>query len=244
MLTLPKPVSAQEVIDGAGGRIFRIFPQQQLHWPDTDPVVLWDNFDVDSSADFPEHLHRGFEIIMYMVVGGFSHKDATGLEKDIYEGEVLRFTTGKGATHSETPIGERAMGMQLWVNLPRKMKGIEPSAEMKGAENIPAETFDWGSIKRIAGDNGAIQINTPIDYRDFHFEKSGSYEYTIPEGWRAFGYLLDGSAEFGEIALKPKQIAIAETGTLTINATGDSRLFLVCAAKQNEQIRFYGPIVD
>ena len=238
------PVSAQEVIDGAGGRIFRVFPQQQLHWPATDPVVLWDNFDVDSSADFPEHTHRGFEIIMYMVVGGFSHKDETGLAKNIYEGEVLRFTTGRGASHSETPLGERAMGMQLWVNLPRHLKQTEPSAEAISADQVPVETHDWGTIRRIAGEGGAVQIITPIDYREFRFEQNGSYEYTLPDGWRALCYLLEGSAEFDQTALQPKQIGISESGTITINAEAGSRLFLVAGPQQHEQIRFYGPFVD
>ena len=125
--------SARWTKEGRGATVRRIFPGPDIRH--LDPFVLLDDFGVRRPAGFPMHPHRGFEAFTYMIEGAFFHKDNLGNESEIFAGGTQRFTSGKGAWHSEMPSTDgRNRGLQLWVNLPRRLKPMPPDYEGTAAK--------------------------------------------------------------------------------------------------------------
>jgi redox-sensitive bicupin YhaK (pirin superfamily) len=122
-IEIKKAVGTEE---GEGAFVRRLFPTQDFNY--LDPFVLFDEFFVIPPAGFPDHPHRGFEVITYMRGGAFLHRDSMGNEQIIKAGGVQRITTGRGIVHAEMP-GTKGVnhGLQIWINLPRRLKGLEPS---------------------------------------------------------------------------------------------------------------------
>ncbi|MFP3871741.1 MAG: pirin family protein [Candidatus Natronoplasma sp.] len=156
--------------EGAGAEVRRIFPSTSLDH--LDPFVLLDEFFVDADKGFPMHRHAGFEAVTYILEGSFRHKDDIGNDSVVGEGGVQKFTAGKGIKHSEMPVGEKgAHGFQLWVNLPKEKKEIEPNYQKVEAKKIP-ETKDGTTIIRtIIGEGSPVKIETPVVYQDVILEK-------------------------------------------------------------------------
>ena len=133
-----KKVVALTVPEGDGVMVKRLMPRQGLM--NFDPFVLMDHFDIEGGG-FPDHPHRGFEAITYMLDGGMQHVDNLGNKSVVYAGGLQRFTAGKGLVHSEMPQG-RAQGIQLWINLPKRLKQMQPSYQQVDAEDIPSDSND------------------------------------------------------------------------------------------------------
>ena len=156
-------VEGLETSDGAGVKLRRIIGGPDLNM--LDPFLLFDEFGSDDPNDyiggFPPHPHRGFETITYMLNGKFKHKDSAGNEGYLTDGSVQWMTAGKGVIHSEMPEQTDGLsrGFQLWLNLPKKLKMIEPSYNDIPAESIPKINIPGGYIKVICG--GVIP---PDDY--------------------------------------------------------------------------------
>ena len=148
--------SAQAASDGDGVQLKRVIGTQQLNY--LDPFLLLDEFGSDRPLDyiggFPDHPHRGFETVTYMLAGKMRHKDSAGHSGVIETGDVQWMTAGRGIIHSEMPEQTQGMlaGLQLWVNLPAQYKMTEPKYQEYSAEQIPEETRDNNvRLKVIAG---------------------------------------------------------------------------------------------
>jgi redox-sensitive bicupin YhaK (pirin superfamily) len=134
----PSLIPAVETMEGDKVIVKRLFPVAGLR--NHDPFVLWDHFEVAAGSGFPPHPHRGFEAITYLFSGNMSHEDNLGNSSIIGPGGAQRFSAGKGIIHSEMSGGEEpARGIQLWINLPKRLKHIDPDYQETAAAEITFE---------------------------------------------------------------------------------------------------------
>jgi len=234
MLTPGIPTS-----DGAGVRLTRIIGSPDLNM--LDPFLLLDCFESDNPDDyiagFPDHPHRGFETVTYLLAGRMRHKDNAGHEGVIEPGGVQWMTAGRGIVHSEMPEQENGLlkGFQLWVNLPAAEKMTPPGYQEFDASQIPEETLEHGgTVTVIAGktDRGTVgpahRPSTDPLYFDVELPSGGSFEQFIPPSHHAAIYTVDGSVQIGE-----HQNPIP-SGTLGVLSDGDH----VRVSTDNERVRF------
>ncbi|MDQ6956661.1 MAG: pirin family protein [Mariprofundaceae bacterium] len=227
------------VPEGDGVEVKRLMPLANFR--NFDPFVLWDHFDI-SGGGFPNHPHRGFEAITYMFDGGMEHADNLGNQGIIFGGGAQRFTAGKGIVHSEMPDG-RAVGIQLWINLPKRLKSVAPDYEQ--VDVIPVEKKDGISIRRIVGEGGAIQLKTNVEYLDVVLEQGASWNKMIATDFRGFVYVMKGSVTLNGHVLHAGQAAFVEQEReLEFLAGKNSRVMWCFGKPHGEPIYQHGPFVD
>ena len=187
--------------DGAGVKLTRVIGQPQL--PDLDPFLMLDEFGTDRAEDyiagFPDHPHRGFETVTYMLDGRMRHRDNHGNEGVLVPGSVQWMTAGRGLVHSEMPEQQegRMRGFQLWLNLPARDKMSAPQYQEFGPDRIPTATPAAGvHVKVIAGrvDGVAgpiLQPATDPTYLDVAVAP-GALRAALPDGHSAFLYVFEG----------------------------------------------------
>ncbi|CAD5326243.1 unnamed protein product [Arabidopsis thaliana] len=161
-----------------------------------DPFVLLVEFSFSLSAGFPDHPHRGFESVTYMLQGGIIHKDPKGHKGTIQAGDVQWMTAGRGIIHSEFPEEEVNNGLQLWINLPSTEKMTEPKYKELSSLDIPRAEENGVEVKVIAGDSMGIKspvyTRTPTMFLDFTLKPGSQTHQTVPESWTAFAYIIEG----------------------------------------------------
>ena len=245
--------------DGAGVRLTRVIGTPSL--PELDPFLMLDEFGTgraeDYIAGFPDHPHRGFETVTYMLDGRMRHKDNHGNEGLLTPGSVQWMTAGRGLVHSEMPEQEsgRMRGFQLWVNLPARDKMTDPRYQEFAAERIPQLAPAEGvSVKVIAGTvdsvSGPIQqpATEPL-YLDVSLSAGSTWTCPLPAGHNAFAYVFEGDASLGEgedaRALELQQLAVLGGGsTLQMRAGAQgARLIVVAGRPLREPIARHGPFV-
>jgi len=233
--------SAMTVPEGDGVTVNRLLPVHgRMNF---DPFVLWDHFDINSGG-FPPHPHRGFEAITYMFAGGMQHKDNLGNEGTVHAGGAQRFTAGKGIVHSEIPSGHAA-GIQLWINLPQRLKGIAPAYQQVEKGNITEQISAGTSIAHIVSERGAIKLHTDVEYLDIHMQADGVLERNVPAGMRGIVYVVSGDVSVTGKALQAGQATFVESeASLTLKASSEARLMWCFGRPQHEPIHQHGPFVD
>jgi quercetin 2,3-dioxygenase len=253
-----RTLRGQATSDGAGVRLTRVIGGPTL--PDLDPFLLLDEFGTDRAEDyiagFPEHPHRGFETVTYMLDGRMRHRDNHGNEGLLTPGAVQWMTAGRGLVHSEMPEQQegRMRGFQLWVNLPSSEKMAEPRYQEFPSANIPVvQPAEGVSVKIIAGDVGDARgpISQPATdplYLDIALDAGRSWEYALPEGHSAFAYVFEGEATIGEgeeaRKLGTHEMAVLGGGDVfKATAANDARLILVAGRPLREPVARYGPFV-
>ena len=244
-------------MDGAGVKINRVLTQQLQRR--LDPFLMLDNFASDQPNDyiagFPEHPHRGFETVSYMITGRMRHKDSAGHEGLLTSGGVQWMTAGSGVIHSEMPEQEAGVmeGFQLWLNLPARDKMRTPWYRDFTSEEIPRYTTDAGvAVQVIAGTShgvaGAVQreLTEPL-YLDIDLPAGSSFEQPLPPGHNAFLYTFRGEVRVDGKAVPALRMAIfANTpgsDGVRIEAPEGGRVILVAGQPLNEPIAQYGPFV-
>jgi redox-sensitive bicupin YhaK (pirin superfamily) len=249
--------------DGAGVKLTRVIGQPQL--PDLDPFLMLDEFGTDRPEDylagFPDHPHRGFETVTYMLDGRMRHRDNHGNEGVLVPGSVQWMTAGRGLVHSEMPEQEegRMRGFQLWLNLPARDKMTAPRYQEFGPERIPAVTPSEGvRIKviagRVAGTDGPIsQPATDPTYLDIEVAPGARFVHPLAEGHAAFLYVFEGSVRVGAASdasvVNAQQLAVLSGGSevviegVTAGAEGGARAILVAGRPLREPVAKYGPFV-
>jgi len=236
--------------DGAGVNLNRIIASPALNFH--DPFLLLDEFKSNDKSDyiagFPSHPHRGFETVTYLLHGKFRHKDSKGNEGLLLPGSVQWMTAGRGIIHSEMPEKEEGLmwGYQLWVNLPRDKKMMEPGYQDIPREKIPVVSGDGITVKIISGEydgnRGPAKTQFPIHYFDVALDKA-KIELPAPTEMNACIYVFEGEIKVGDKNLKTGELGILGEGT-NFNAEGQSGRFLFLAAnKLNEPIARGGPFV-
>ena len=236
---------AQEAMEGAGARVSRLFPisGQRMNF---DPFVLWDDFRIQPGAGFPTHPHRGFEAITYIFHGSIRHEDNLGNASTVTDGGAQRFTAGRGLEHSEMPSRDgETRGIQLWINLPQRLKGIEPDYQQTNADEMTVREIDKGRIKIIVGEEGPVKLHTPVRYQEVNLEQGGSYTEQMPEGFRGLIYVVDGRISINDQVLNTAGVAFMEApARLQIRAETSSHFMLCFGQPHGEPIRQWGPYVD
>jgi len=250
-------ISGQFVMDGAGVKINRVLTntlQRRL-----DPFLMLDAFGSDKAGDyiagFPEHPHRGFETITYMLAGRMRHRDSGGNEGLITDGGVQWMTAGRGVIHSEMPEQNEGLmeGFQLWLNLPARDKLCEPwYRDIPNAE-VPRFTTDSGAtVQVIAGAShgveGAVQrAGTEPLYLDIELPAGASFEQPLLAGHNAFLYVFRGEAVVAGKGVPQTKMAILDNAEgadgVVVKASTPTRLLLIAGRPLKEPIAQYGPFV-
>ncbi|HEV7778002.1 MAG TPA: pirin family protein [Luteibacter sp.] len=245
-----------DTADGAGVKLKRVIGQPALDM--LDPFLLLDEFRSDQAGDyiagFPEHPHRGFETVTYMLAGRMLHGDNHGNKGDLDAGSVQWMTAGRGILHSEMPQQEAGLmwGFQLWVNLPAAEKMTVPRYQDIAPERIPVTTPAPGvSVRVIAGELGGIAgpvggVATAPVYLDISLEPGARIAVPLPEGHSAFAYVFDGNeAEVAGQVLSRSELAVLSKGdSVTLAGTdAPTRVLLVAGRPLNEPVARYGPFV-
>ena len=241
--TFIKP--AIEMSEGAGVDVHRLFPvsSEMMNY---DPFVLWDNFNISPERGFPTHPHRGFEGITYLFSGSIEHKDNLGNQSRVTTGGAQRFTAGRGIEHSEMPDSQvYSHGIQLWINLAKDLKSIEPGYQQVDKENIPVKEIEGGSVHVIVGDDSPVKLHTSIRYLNVNLDKGAILSEPIPDDYRGFVYLITGNLKIDSEKVKEREAFFFEgINELLIEALEDSHFMLCMGKPHREPIRQYGPFVD
>jgi quercetin 2,3-dioxygenase len=250
--------------DGAGVKLTRVIGQGQL--PDLDPFLLLDEFGTDRAEDyiagFPDHPHRGFETVTYMLDGRMRHRDNHGNEGVLVSGSVQWMTAGRGLVHSEMPEQEegRMRGFQLWLNLPAREKMTAPRYQEFGPERVPSVTPNEGVHVKViagtvAGTTGPIsQPATDPTYLDIELAPGARFTQPLPEEHAAFLYVFEGAVRVGagsdastvkaqEMAVLSAGVEVQIEGLTTGTAGSGARAILVAGRPLREPVARYGPFV-
>ncbi|WMW80518.1 pirin family protein [Undibacterium cyanobacteriorum] len=250
-------VVGQATSDGAGVKLTRVLTQPYQYR--LDPFLMLDAFGSDNPdeyiAGFPDHPHRGFETITYMLEGRMRHRDSAGNEGLLENGGVQWMTAGRGVIHSELPEQEagRMEGFQLWLNLAAKDK-MSPAwyRDFKSHE-IPEIETEQGVLARIiAGQSHGVagamsRVTTEPIYLDLHMPAGSSFSQTLPADFNAFIYVYRGEVKIGEQQVPLQRMAILKkwpsADGVKITASADARLILIAGRPLGETIAQYGPFV-
>jgi redox-sensitive bicupin YhaK (pirin superfamily) len=258
-------VTAHHQQEGAGFTVRRPLPSAGVTV--ADPFLLLDEF---GPIDFgpgealgaPDHPHRGFETVSYILSGEFEHEDSAGHRGTLRAGDVQWMTAGAGIIHSEMPArsirdaGGRVHGFQVWVNLPARLKMTRPRYQEVVAEKIPtAESADGlARVRVIAGEalgvRAVIDTQTPIVYQDWSFRPGADVTLALAEEQQVLVYVFEGAARVGNDGeyVNDGQLAVLGGGNsvrlrAAENATSDARLLLLAGVPLNEPVARYGPFV-
>ena len=242
--------------DGDGVKLTRIIGTPDLDM--VDPFLMLDRFGTNNPGDyiggFPEHPHRGFETVTYMLAGRMRHKDNAGHEGVIEPGGIQWMTAGRGILHSEMPeqTEGRMEGFQLWVNLPASEKMIEPAYQEFSPESVPVEQLErGGSIRVVAGitDGGTVgsvtkMTNTPL-FLDVILDASGTFEQQVPAGYNGFIYVIDGAVSVETQEIEAGSMGVLGAGDALVISSGEatSRFLVVAGKALNEPVAKGGPFV-
>lgn len=256
---IDKILKNKTTMEGAGVKLKRVFGYYEV--PRLDPFLLLDHFGSEDPADymagFPWHPHRGIETVTYMLDGAVEHGDSLGNAGVIYSGDVQWMTAGSGIVHQEMPREFKGMmqGFQLWVNLPKSHKMMQPRYRDVKKEDIPSVKQDGGvEIKIISGKVGDVSgpvqdIVVDIEYLDVSLPPNSTWQRPIKKGYRAFAYVYGGQGVFeeaGEKTIDQDHLALfGEDGDFVYAASGKQELgfLLVSGAPLDEPVAWGGPIV-
>jgi len=255
--TVERLVAGQPTSDGAGVKLTRVLTQTLQRR--LDPFLMLDAFGTDNPQDyiggFPDHPHRGFETVTYMIAGRMRHRDSAGHEGLLSNGGVQWMTAGRGVIHSELPEqeGGRMEGFQLWLNLAAKDKMRAPWYRDIQSAEIPQFTTPEGvKVRAIAGRthgvDGAMQRETtePL-YLDLELPAGASFAQALEPSHNAFVYVYRGALEIGETDVPAQRMAIlanrGEADGVTVRAAQSARALLIAGKPIGEPIAQYGPFV-
>jgi len=248
-------VTGMDTADGAGVKLKRVIGQPALDM--LDPFLLLDEFRSDQAGDyiegFPEHPHRGFETVTYMLAGRMRHGDNHGNTGDLGPGSVQWMTAGRGILHSEMPQQEEGLmwGFQLWVNLPASDKMIEPRYQDIPPGDIPVVHPAEGVTVRVvagelAGAKGPVAgVATEPVYLDISLAPGARLDLALPDEHSAFAYVFEGEAAIvgGETLSRSELGVLSKGSSVTLAANGHTRVLLVAGRPLKEPVARYGPFV-
>lgn len=250
-------IAGQPTSDGAGVKLTRVLTQNLQRR--LDPFLMLDAFGSDNPNDyiagFPDHPHRGFETVTYMIAGRMLHRDSAGHEGLLENGGVQWMTAGRGVIHSEIPQQEDGVmeGFQLWLNLPGRDKMCAPwYRDFKNAD-LPQFTTPAGvAVTVIAGSShgvaGAVtrEATAPL-YLDLHLSAGSRFEQALPAGHNAFVYVYRGEVRIAGQAVPLQRMALlandAVADGVVIEASTDAKALLIAGQPLGEPIAQYGPFV-
>lgn len=256
--------TAAQTQEGAGFNVNRPFPTRMLM--DFDPFLMLDEMGPmqvapGNAKGAPDHPHRGFETVTYLLSGEMEHRDSHGHAGKLTPGDVQWMTAGAGVIHSEMPsdafqaTGGTMHGFQLWVNLPAVDKMMTPRYQELPAAGIPTATSEDGKVwaRVIAGEalgtQAAIETRTPILFQHFVLQPGAELDHAVPADFNVFAYVVDGTGAFGDerSAATAHQMVIFGNEGATITARNESdapvSFLLIGGRPIGEPVARYGPFV-
>jgi redox-sensitive bicupin YhaK (pirin superfamily) len=255
--TIERIVTGVATSDGAGVKLTRVLTQdlqQRL-----DPFLMLDNFHSDDPGDyiagFPDHPHRGFETVTYMIAGRMRHRDNAGHQGLLQNGGVQWMTAGRGIIHSEMPEQENGVmeGFQLWLNLPARRKMVPAwYRDIPSAEIPEYMTAEGATVRVIAGASNGIsgamsREDTEPLYLDIDLPAGGLFSTIIPATHNAFVYVYRGAVTIGGTTLGENRMGILantpRADGVTLNSTAPAKAILVAGKPLREPIVQHGPFV-
>jgi redox-sensitive bicupin YhaK (pirin superfamily) len=259
-------VNSIETLEGGGFLVRRPFPKASFS--EFDPFLLLDEMgpmDVapGQAKGAPDHPHRGFETVTYLLSGDMEHKDSRGHAGRLRAGDVQWMTAGAGVVHSEMPsrefmrAGGRMHGFQLWVNLPQRDKMMKPRYQEISNAQIPKATSLDGlvTVRVIAGEamgqKAVIETRTPIIYLHYRIEPGGVATPQVPVAYQSFAYVVEGEGLFGaegESAGDGQMVMFSQDGGEVrienpLEAKAALEILLIAGVPLNEPVARYGPFV-
>jgi redox-sensitive bicupin YhaK (pirin superfamily) len=256
-------VTAHRQREGAGFVVRRPFPTAGLSL--ADPFLMLDemgpvDYAPGEAVGAPDHPHRGFETVSYILEGEVEHEDSAGHRGLIGPGDVQWMTAGRGVVHSEMPSprmrreGGRMHGFQLWVNLPARDKMIAPRYQELPRARIPEATSADGlaTVRVVAGEalgaSAVIETRTPITYHDWTLRPGAVVEVPLPEAFAAYAYVFGGAVRVGGRDLVDGQLGVLGAGgsvrlEVPSSAGEPARLLLLAGAPLREPVVSHGPFV-
>jgi quercetin 2,3-dioxygenase len=264
--TVAGVVNSLETLEGAGFLVRRPFPKPSFS--EFDPFLLLDEMGPMELAPgeakgAPNHPHRGFETVTYLLSGDMEHKDSRGHAGRLKPGDVQWMTAGAGVIHSEMPArefaqnGGRMHGFQLWVNLPKRDKMMKPRYQEIPNSQIPKAVSADGLVRvsviagEAMGEKAVIETRTPIIYLHYRIEPGGAVTQQVPGVYNAFAYVVEGEGLFGadgERAGDGQMVLFAQDGGEAIienpaGAKATLEVLLIAGVPLNEPVERYGPFV-
>ena len=255
--TVERLITGQPTSDGAGVTLTRVLThdlQRRL-----DPFLMLDAFGSDDPDDyiagFPDHPHRGFETVTYMIAGRMRHRDSTGNEGLLEPGGVQWMTAGRGVIHSEIPEQSegRMEGFQLWLNLAARDKLCAPWYRDFKSDELPRVSLDGGgTVTVIAGHSHAVEgavtrAQTEPLFLDVHLPAKSQFSQPLAPGSNAFVYVYRGAARIEDTAIPAQRMAVLRNEPLAdgviVVADEPVKLLLIAGQPLNEPIAQYGPFV-
>jgi redox-sensitive bicupin YhaK (pirin superfamily) len=252
-------VSSHRQREGGGFVVRRPFPTQGF--AHADPFLLLDemgpvDYAPGEAIGAPDHPHRGFETVTYVLDGEMEHEDSAGHRGRIGPGDVQWMTAGRGVVHSEMPSrnmqqqGGRMHGFQIWVNLPARDKMIPPRYQEIPRSRIPtASTADGlAQVSVVAGAalgvQAAIETRTPIGYQHWRFSPGAAVDVALPREHAAFVYVFEGRVRAAEQEIGDGQLGILGDGDAVHFEAGErAQALLLSGAPLREPVVQYGPFV-
>ncbi len=258
-------ITAHRQLEGGGFVVRRPFPTGRLEL--LDPFLLLDemgpaDYAPGEAVGAPDHPHRGFETVTYMLEGAFEHEDSAGNKGTIAAGDVQWMTAGRGVVHSEMPTkaiqkdGGRVHGFQIWVNLPARDKMMPPRYQEVPSSGIPEATTPGGlaKVRVIAGEalgvKAVIDTRIPIVYQDWTLKPGASVEQPVGREQQALVYVFGGSVLVGKEQRRIDDGQLARLGSgdsvslaVPRDAKDGARLLLLAGKPINEPVARYGPFV-
>ena len=260
--SIARLVRAEETREGAGFLVHRPFPTAALR--NVDPFLLFDEMGPmrvgpGEAKGAPDHPHRGFETITYILDGHFEHRDSHGHEGKLDPGGVQWMTAGSGVVHAEMPSaqllrdGGRMHGFQIWVNLPAALKLSPPRYADRAAGDIPQARSGDGLVcaRVVAGEafgvRGAIEVRTPIAFIHFSLAPGAYALHPVPRGWTAIAYAIEGTAKFGPHDASHGALAVfaddGEAVAMQNESDAPAEVLFLAGQPIGEPIAQYGPFV-
>jgi redox-sensitive bicupin YhaK (pirin superfamily) len=259
MRTVERVVTAHRQTEGGGFVVRRPLPTLGLEH--SDPFLLIDElgpvtYGPGEAIGAPDHPHRGFETVSYILEGGVEHEDSAGHRGVLRSGDVQWMTAGAGIVHSEMPTrellerGGRVHGFQIWVNLPARLKLTQPRYQDVPSDRIPSAQTPDGLArgKIVAGEalgvRAVIETHTPIVFQDWTLAPGADLTLPIDRAQRVLVYVFAGKVFVGDREVGDGQLAILGDGdAVHLRATSPGRLLLLAGVPHREPVARYGPFV-
>ena len=246
-------VHAAPVTEGAGVTVHRTIGTRELRH--LDPFLMLDHFSSDNPneyiAGFPDHPHRGFITLTYMLDGHLQHEDSMGNKGDLRAGAIQWMKAASGVIHSEMPQQSDGLmrGFQLWINLPSGEKMSDPAYQEFSADAVPEIAVNGARLRIISGTHGDARgpikdPNTDVRYFDVSLSKGAMFTHELPSAMTAFIYVFEGHALMGNRQVTTHSLARLSTGnSLIVKAEVETRFILLAGLPIEEPIVQYGPFV-
>ena len=233
--------------EGSNSQVNRIIGNKDLRF--LDPFLLFDHFRSEPPGGFPDHPHRGFTTLTYMLNGTCQHEDFLGNKGEVSSGDLQYMNAGKGIVHAEMPKDGPMNGIQLWVNLHSSHKLLPPSYQELKSSNFPIILSDKYKVKVVIGsflnENSPIKPTSPLNFFDIEIQEKGEIEYKVLDNWSCFVYTISGEIAIGDKKIFENSAGVIGNGEIVISGKGIgvNRFLIVAGEKIGEKVVQRGPFV-